>query len=136
MGFLHKLWDETLAGPAPDTGLGRLRKYNSFSAVRSPNHFLSRYHHHRHADDHDQTIPVTRTITILRPNNLSVVEPGSGPSSPATSSGPSSPFSTGTPRDEDVKRFTRKKQTLDAMEHAEATSPTVYDWIMISALDR
>ncbi|KAI4325376.1 hypothetical protein MLD38_030781 [Melastoma candidum] len=26
MGFLHKLWDETLAGPAPESGLGKLRK--------------------------------------------------------------------------------------------------------------
>ncbi|KAL2336379.1 hypothetical protein Fmac_010825 [Flemingia macrophylla] len=30
MGFLDKLWDETLAGPAPESGLGKLRKYNSF----------------------------------------------------------------------------------------------------------
>ena len=36
MSFLQKLWDETLAGPAPDSGLSRLRKYNSFSASRSP----------------------------------------------------------------------------------------------------
>lgn len=36
MSFLQKIWDETLAGPAPDSGLGRLRKYNSFSASRSP----------------------------------------------------------------------------------------------------
>lgn len=25
MGFLHKLWDEILAGPAPENGLGKLR---------------------------------------------------------------------------------------------------------------
>ncbi|XP_028752117.1 dormancy-associated protein homolog 4-like [Neltuma alba] len=29
MGFLHKLWDETLAGPTPDTGLSKLRKFDS-----------------------------------------------------------------------------------------------------------
>ncbi|KAF7843643.1 dormancy-associated protein-like protein 4 isoform X1 [Senna tora] len=28
--FLHKLWDETLAGPTPDAGLGKLRKFASF----------------------------------------------------------------------------------------------------------
>ncbi|KAG2540889.1 hypothetical protein PVAP13_9NG587600 [Panicum virgatum] len=26
MGLLDKLWDDTVAGPRPDTGLGRLRK--------------------------------------------------------------------------------------------------------------
>lgn len=27
MGLLDKLWDDTVAGPRPDTGLGRLRKH-------------------------------------------------------------------------------------------------------------
>ncbi|XP_054779933.1 dormancy-associated protein homolog 4-like [Prosopis cineraria] len=36
MGFLHKLWDETLAGPTPDTGLSRLRKYHSSRPTVSP----------------------------------------------------------------------------------------------------
>jgi hypothetical protein len=26
MGLLDKLWDDTVAGPQPDSGLGRLRK--------------------------------------------------------------------------------------------------------------
>ncbi|KAK9734422.1 hypothetical protein RND81_04G138700 [Saponaria officinalis] len=134
MGFLDKLWDETLAGPAPEKGLGRFRKYNSLSAVRSPNHPMvnaaSRYDDHR---GDDQTVQVSRCIKILRPKNLSV-EPGSGSSTP--SSGPSSPFSPESTRDPDVKRFSRKKQTLDSMDHASPTSPTVYDWIMIGALDR
>ena len=30
MGLLDKLWDDTLAGPRPETGLGRLRKHSSF----------------------------------------------------------------------------------------------------------
>lgn len=29
MGFLHKLWDETLAGPMPENGLRRLRNHIS-----------------------------------------------------------------------------------------------------------
>ncbi|CAH8260438.1 unnamed protein product [Arabidopsis lyrata] len=29
MGFLHKLWDETLAGPTPENGLGKLRNHIS-----------------------------------------------------------------------------------------------------------
>lgn len=145
MGFLHKLWDETLAGPAPESGLGKLRKYNSFSAFRSPNHpfaaaacrsFHHRDRHQNDGDDHHLDYPdvqVSRSITILRTKS---VDPGSGPSSPTLSSGSSSPVTPGTPGDPDVKRFTRKKQTLGAMEHAEPSDSTAYDWIMISALDR
>ncbi|CAD5323027.1 unnamed protein product [Arabidopsis thaliana] len=29
MGFSHKLWDETLAGPTPENGLGKLRNHIS-----------------------------------------------------------------------------------------------------------
>ncbi|XP_074293955.1 dormancy-associated protein homolog 4-like [Silene latifolia] len=133
MGFLDKLWDETLAGPAPETGLGRFRKYNSMSAVRAPNHPMVNVAT-RH---HDQTVMVTRSITILRSKNNLSVDPGSGSSTPL--SGPSSPnFSPGTTRDPDVKRFSRKKPALDPMDmdRAASTSPTVYDWIMIGALDR
>ncbi|KAL0719491.1 hypothetical protein Bca4012_068815 [Brassica carinata] len=38
MGFLHKLWDETVAGPAPDNGLGKLR--NHISATKNSNQKL------------------------------------------------------------------------------------------------
>ncbi|KAF8406826.1 hypothetical protein HHK36_005947 [Tetracentron sinense] len=53
MGFLDKLWDDPLAGPTPETGLGKLRKYESFSATRSPP-IVS-----------DET-PISRSITILK----------------------------------------------------------------------
>ncbi|KAH9665392.1 auxin-repressed protein [Citrus sinensis] len=90
MGFLHKLWDETLAGPTPDSGLGKLRK------------------------------------------NLS-----GDPGSPSGScSSPRTPLTPGTPPG-DFKRFTRRKPLAQALEErAEPRSPTVYDWIVISALDR
>uniref|UniRef100_A0A5B6ZGL1 Putative Dormancy/auxin associated family protein n=1 Tax=Davidia involucrata TaxID=16924 RepID=A0A5B6ZGL1_DAVIN len=136
MGFLHKIWDETLAGPTPDTGLGKLRKYDSFSAARSPPDPVITV-----ADE----IPVTRTITILRTNStpsprIVSVDPGSVPSSPPSSSTPipTSPFSPITPGPGgDFKRLTRRKSSRpEAFEHAEPRSPTVYDWIVISALDR
>ncbi|KAJ6704164.1 DORMANCY-ASSOCIATED PROTEIN-like protein 4 [Salix viminalis] len=60
MGFLHKLWNETLAGPMPDsTGLGELlRKYDSFSARSSPP-----------ADNSsNEEMNITRSITIVRTN--------------------------------------------------------------------
>lgn len=29
MGLLEKLWDDTIAGPQPDSDLGRLRKFDT-----------------------------------------------------------------------------------------------------------
>lgn len=79
MGFLHKLWDETVAGPAPESGLGKLRKYNSFSGSRL-------------AAAADDPLPISRSITILRGNSLQIPnlnvydDSASLPSSPAASS--------------------------------------------------
>ncbi|XP_022724296.1 dormancy-associated protein homolog 4-like [Durio zibethinus] len=127
MGFLHKLWDETLAGPMPETGLGKLRKYDSFTATRSSPA--------PHVVDAKM---ITRSITILKSNSdfrNQSVEPGSTPGSPSGSSTPGTPLSPGTPRG-DFRRCTRRKSSAEALESAESRSPTVYDWIVISALDR
>lgn len=35
MGLLDALWDDTVAGPQPENGLGKLRKHKTFSA-RTP----------------------------------------------------------------------------------------------------
>lgn len=32
MGLLDQLWDDTVAGPQPDCGLGKLRKYSTFNS--------------------------------------------------------------------------------------------------------
>ncbi|CAL1376313.1 unnamed protein product [Linum trigynum] len=98
MGFLHKLWDETLAGPTPEAGLGKLRKYDSFSSSSSshiapplPGIRIGRA----------PPLVVTRSITMARGNrfaynNSSGVEdsPLASPNtneSPLSSSTPSSP---------------------------------------------
>lgn len=31
MGLLDQLWDDTVAGPRPENGLGKLRKHDTFS---------------------------------------------------------------------------------------------------------
>ncbi|KAK6153541.1 hypothetical protein DH2020_013180 [Rehmannia glutinosa] len=125
MGFLHKIWDETLAGPAPDSGLGKLRKYNSLSARSaaappSPG-----------AVSPPQDVPISRSITVLRSNahrNLTVsVDSLSVPSSPSGSSTPSSPFSPSSPGG-NVKRLTRRKSSSAALHNSESKSPTGYDW--------
>uniref|UniRef100_A0A453KUV4 Uncharacterized protein n=2 Tax=Aegilops tauschii subsp. strangulata TaxID=200361 RepID=A0A453KUV4_AEGTS len=94
MGLLDQLWDDTVAGPRPDHGLGRLRKYASFSPSSAAAGTTAA------VPSADVAAPaVTRSITILRPPALSVTSPrgesgsGSAPSSPA--SVPDSPFGTG-----------------------------------------
>ncbi|KAL8458753.1 hypothetical protein ACS0TY_035481 [Phlomoides rotata] len=127
MGFLHKLWDETLAGPPPDSGLGKLRKYNSFSASRS-------------APPHDDLIPVSRSITVVRRDgacNLSVaVDSPSLPSSPVGSSGPNSPFSPNSPGG-NFKKWMRRKPAKGALHNSHAESKNGFDWVlMLNSLDR
>jgi len=129
MGFLHKLWDEILAGPPPETGLAKLRKHDSFSATRSPPMV-------------QDEVAITRSITILRNNsnfrNFSV-DPGTASESPAEPSTPRTPLTPRTPRTpagRDFKKVMRTKSSAEASEPAASRSPTAYDWIMISALDR
>ncbi|KAI5665353.1 hypothetical protein M9H77_15206 [Catharanthus roseus] len=131
MGFLHKLWDETVAGPAPESGLGKLRKYNSFSGSRL-------------AAAADDPLPISRSITILRGNSLQIPnlnvydDSASLPSSPAASSSvPTTPRSPTTPDGTgNLKKLTRRNSTSAALPKGEPRSPTGYDWIVLSALDR
>lgn len=155
MGFLNKLWDETLAGPMPDTGLSKLRKYKSFSGTRStpppppppplplP---LSSGQVAAGTDCVDHEVQVTRSITILRNNsnplgrNLSIDVPGSEPDSP-TSSTPRTPVTPATPAENLKRPWTRTKSggagTSAPTERAsEQRSRHAYDWIVISSLDR
>ncbi|XP_011036510.1 PREDICTED: uncharacterized protein LOC105133995 isoform X3 [Populus euphratica] len=119
MGFLHKLWDETLAGPMPDSGLGKLRKYDSFSVRSSPPVDAA-------AANSIEDMNITRSITIVRTNsskclrNISV-NSCSAPESPATPSTPTTPLTpgiTGTPRG-DFRRITTRKSADEALESGE-----------------
>lgn len=141
MGLLDQLWDETVAGPRPDSGLGRLRKYSSFSPSSSSSpSFLAP----APAAAAGAPAPVvTRSITIARPPSLSVdaspraeSDSSSVPSSPAST--PDSPFATATtPKTDGWRRFRRKTKVSDGPEPAVGPrSPTVYDWVVISSLDR
>ncbi|KAK4413732.1 Dormancy-associated protein4 [Sesamum alatum] len=122
MEFLHKLWDETLAGPTPDSGLPELRKYNSLPAgsTAAP----------PHADD-------TTAVRSNAHRNLSVavgLAPSAAPS-PSASTTPTSPFSPNNSAG-NFKKLTRRKSTSAAVHSSESKSPTGYDWIVLSALDR
>ncbi|XP_031501092.1 dormancy-associated protein homolog 3-like isoform X1 [Nymphaea colorata] len=124
MGLLDKLWDDTVAGPQPESGLGRLRKHPTFGGSRPAPEAPT-----------IEEARVSRAITIIKTSNFRdlAVDPNSGPASPVGSDAPESPLSW-TPRG-DVKRFRRKFPT-ESFERAEPRSPTVYDWVVISALDR
>ncbi|KQJ90368.1 dormancy-associated protein homolog 3 [Brachypodium distachyon] len=134
MGLLDQLWDDTVAGPRPESGLGKLRKYASFSPSSTAA-----------AAPPADAPAVTRSITILRPPALSVPSAGSeaggsAPSSPA--SVPDSPFGTArTPRGDGWSKLRRKGRMaaadgMDAASPGTPRSPTVYDWVVISSLDR
>ncbi|KAM3207219.1 hypothetical protein ACQJBY_062436 [Aegilops geniculata] len=121
MGLLDQLWDETVAGPRPDHG------FSPSSPAAA-----------------DVAPAVTHSITIARPPSLSVPsgESSSVPSSPA--SGQDSPFAaatSSTPKVDGWRAFRRKSKMANVdVVRAEATvgprSPTVYDWVVISSLDR
>lgn len=92
MGLLDHLWDDTVAGPTPDSGLGKLRKHNTFS-FRSNSGKESEAANERSYGDgasHEATKKVTRSITIVKPPGY---QSGSPPVSPAGSATPGSPFS-------------------------------------------
>ncbi|KAL4286600.1 hypothetical protein HN51_054367 [Arachis hypogaea] len=114
MGFLHKLWDETLAGPAPESGLGKLRKYNSFvgsGGARSP----------MSPDD----VPISRSITILR--DPSAMRPAtSDPASPSIPITPRTPITPDTPG-VDFKKFTRRKTSANAAVDSSASIQGDYE---------
>uniref|UniRef100_A0A7N0UH87 Uncharacterized protein n=1 Tax=Kalanchoe fedtschenkoi TaxID=63787 RepID=A0A7N0UH87_KALFE len=109
MGLLDKLWDDTVAGPRPESGLGKLRKNSTFSPRLSSSKEMDVT-----SDSGEEgtiTPRVTRSIMIVRPPGVQIG--GSAPSSPAGSTPPVSPFSGG----RETFRF-RRMSTSDACEKA------------------
>lgn len=78
MGLLDKLWDDTVAGPRPENGLGKLRK----QPYPSPPHPLLE-------------VPVTPSMAIAKRPQLHNIDTEALSSSPVGSSAPDSPFSRG-----------------------------------------
>ncbi|KAI3933864.1 hypothetical protein MKX01_028190 [Papaver californicum] len=122
MGLLEIFWDDILAGPRPENGLKKLRRYDSGPLPSF------------------EDVPISRSITIPKSNfsNIRVSDEDSSSSvasSPAGASTPGSPLSPWTPG-QDTKILMRRKSTSAALERAEPRSPTVYDWLVISAIDR
>ncbi|KAB1996084.1 hypothetical protein ERO13_D13G180500v2 [Gossypium hirsutum] len=110
MGLLDQLWDDTVAGPRPDNGLGKLRKHSTFT-FRSNSSKESDGGSVRSYNDEtpEETTKVTRTIMIVKSPRY---QSGSPPVSPAESTPPVSPFSGGS---RESYRF-RRRSTSDAYE--------------------
>nr|DAD33275.1 TPA_asm: hypothetical protein HUJ06_012126 [Nelumbo nucifera] len=94
MGLLDKLWDDTLAGPLPDNGLGKLRKNSTFSFRPNLGKEADGGNGRSYGDEStDEAMRVTRSITIIKPPGNLTIGNGSPPVSPAGSTPPVSPFS-------------------------------------------
>ncbi|BAF11989.2 Os03g0342900 [Oryza sativa Japonica Group] len=109
MGLLDKLWDDTVAGPRPDTGLGRLRKHAAArpAAVKINGPTTP-------AGAEEAPVKVTRSIMIKRPAGYPASPRSAAstpPASPAGSTPPISPFAGA------GGRF-RRKSSSDAYERA------------------
>ncbi|KAM0064329.1 putative dormancy/auxin associated protein [Helianthus debilis subsp. tardiflorus] len=106
MSLLDQLWDDTLAGPRPDKGLGKLRKQSTFSFRSSDSGKESAPVTNSPAAE-DPAMRVTRSIMIVKPERINGETP---PASPAGSTPPVSPFPGGR---SEAFRF-RRKSTSDA----------------------
>ncbi len=117
MGLLDQLWDDTVAGPQPDHGLGKLRKYSTFNSRPSYGKAVPDGGNGRsYSDDSPEEVTrVTRSIMIVKPSGF---QNGSPPVSPAGSTPPVSPFSGG----KESFRF-RRRSASDAYEKGNGVGP-------------
>ncbi|XP_073142299.1 dormancy-associated protein homolog 3-like isoform X3 [Henckelia pumila] len=92
MGLLDQLWDDTVAGPLPDNGLGKLRKHSTFSFGSNSGKESEGLNRRSLGEEAaEDATRVTRSIMIVKPQQLSMKD--SPPVSPAGSTPPVSPFS-------------------------------------------
>ncbi|GFP79149.1 hypothetical protein PHJA_000058400 [Phtheirospermum japonicum] len=89
MGLLDQLWDDTVAGPQPESGLGKLRKHSTFS-FRSNSSKDSEVVNSGRSIGEEDAVRVTRSIMIVKPPQAN--QKDSPPVSPAGSTPPVSPF--------------------------------------------
>ncbi|XP_016673720.1 dormancy-associated protein homolog 3-like isoform X2 [Gossypium arboreum] len=86
MGLLDQLWDDTVAGPRPDNGLGKLRKHSTFTFRSNSSKETDGGSVRSYNDETpEETTKVTRTIMIVKSPRY---QSGSPPVSPAESTPP------------------------------------------------
>ncbi|KAI3445335.1 hypothetical protein Pfo_002000 [Paulownia fortunei] len=120
MGLLDQLWDDTLAGPLPDTGLGKLRKHATFSFRSHSGKESEAANNGRSFGEEaaEDATRVTRSIMILKPPQAN--QKDSPPVSPAGSTPPVSPFAGAGGRE--AFRFRRRSASF-AYEKASGVGP-------------
>lgn len=155
--LLDKLWDDVVAGPQPDRGLGRLRKdpkslppsTDVTDEVRR--RLMDRRRSGEFQQFQEESRRVTQSIAIPKPALLRInsmpEQDESIPLTPQSASVPSSPAldSPGVRERENAWRSVFhpggnkvvKKIGSDKFDNAQPNSPTVYDWVVFSGvLDR
>uniref|UniRef100_A0A2N9H0C5 Uncharacterized protein n=1 Tax=Fagus sylvatica TaxID=28930 RepID=A0A2N9H0C5_FAGSY len=116
MGLLDQLWDDTVAGPRPDNGLGKLRKHSTFSFRSGSGKESDGGNMRSYGEEStEEAMRVTRSIMIIKPPGY---QNGSPPVSPAGTTPPVSPFSGG----RESFRF-RRRSTSDAYEKTSEIRP-------------
>ncbi|XP_071932430.1 dormancy-associated protein homolog 3 isoform X2 [Coffea arabica] len=133
MSLLEKLWDDTVAGPRPDSGLGKLRKHPTFnlrpnagkeSVVGSPRS----YSNGAGGAAAEDAVRVTRSIMIVRPPPVDFKD--SPPASPAGSTpGSTTPGSTPpvSPFAGKVLEEERRFGFAGSLHHSHMRNPAVLD---------
>ncbi|XP_009782454.1 dormancy-associated protein homolog 3 [Nicotiana tabacum] len=111
MSILDKLWDDTVAGPRPDSGLGKLRKSSTFNLGSSSG---------KETEGSQEVARVTKRIMIVKPPGY--VSKDSPPVSPASagSTPPVSPFAGAGGKE--AFRFRRRSGSF-AYENASGIGP-------------
>ncbi|XP_052200912.1 auxin-repressed 12.5 kDa protein-like [Diospyros lotus] len=110
MVLLEKLWDDVLAGPHPDRGLGKLRKIKSTKPLGSKDGEGESSSRYQRSLSHPETPPTPSTPTSLSPTGArrdnvwrSVFNPGSN--------------------------LATKGIGAEVFDKPNPNSPTVYDWL-------
>ncbi|CAI9768954.1 unnamed protein product [Fraxinus pennsylvanica] len=127
MGLLDQLWDDTVAGPRPDSGLGKLRKHATFSFRPNSGKDLEAANPRSFGNEAgEDAVRVTRSIMIVKPQGVQKDSPPVSPAgstppiSPAGSTPPVSPFAGSGERE--AFRFRRRSASF-AYEKAGAVGP-------------
>ncbi|CAM6083020.1 unnamed protein product [Calypogeia fissa] len=140
MGLLDKLWDDVVAGPQPEKGLSRLRQRQAgvtegLESVISMMDDRRRSGENQRSDNDSRRF--TQSISIKKPPALQTNFDYSD--SPVSSPAASSPMASPATRErENIWRSVFHPGHNNAMRTMGSSpkSPTVYDWVVISALDK
>ncbi|CAI9764259.1 unnamed protein product [Fraxinus pennsylvanica] len=123
MGLLDQLWDDTVAGPRPDSGLGKLRKHATFSFRPNSGKDSEATNSRSYVEEAgEDAVKITRSIMIVKPQG---VQKDSPPVSPAGSTPPVSPFAGAGGRE--AFRFRRRSASFAASGVGPRSPPPPHD---------